>query len=152
MSGLAAALPTFVSAWRGLTARLRDVSSDLPLFALLLVPFGGLAVLAAKVTAAWHTYESVSARILARLLLRVVPQDLLFIAFVGALVLLSRRIRWRLPARPLVLAALYGVFSAAVFVHFVNAGFFMYFGAPLNADLVALVPAMARYAPHVIDA
>lgn len=147
-------VPAFVdSLGRGL----RDLASDLPLLALLQLPLLAFAILSAKTAAAWHVYGAGSKWAFLKLLLRVIPPDLLFLGLAGSLILLSRKIPLRPSRRARMLVftyivVIYGAFALGAVVHFVNAGFFMYFGAPLSADLLALAPAMLRYAPNVVNA
>lgn len=129
--------------------RLRELwlrqSRDLSRFAALQLPLLALDVLLAKAFAARYAYPGAPAPDLFGLLARVAPFDLLLLAGLALVVLASRRVSAPAPARSLALLLLYAGFAVLGSLHFVNAGFFMYFGAPLDADLVLLAPSLWRY-------
>ena len=137
---------------RRFLAAVAEQRQDLPLFAALQVPLLAFNVLLAKALAARHAYPAASAAEFLGRFLRVLPQDVLMLAIVCLAILLARRLRVPSASRPLLLAVIYACFAFGTIVHYVNAGFFIMFGAPLNADLLRLAPAMLGHASKVMTA
>ena len=135
---------------RRLAALLAEQRQDLSFLALVQVPLLAANLLLAKLMAVRHAYPDAPAESFVPRLGRVLSQDLLFLAALWLAILLSRRLRGPARHRAALVALVYVAFALATAVHFVHAGFFMYFGAPLSVDLVALAPDMAAYAGQVI--
>lgn len=135
---------------RRLIALLAQQKDDLSFFALLQVPLLAGNVLVAKLLAARHAYPDAPAGAFLRLVVRVLSWDLGLLALLTVLILLSRRVRPPARLRPLLLAALYLAFVLLTVVHFVNAGFFMFFGAPLTRDLMLLAIPLMGYVTKVV--
>ena len=133
-----------------LRALLAAQKGDLSLFALLQVPLLGLNVLVAKALAARHAYPDSPGGPFLALLVRVLSWDVLLLGIVAALALVSRSVPLPARARGPVLALLYAVFAFLSLFHFVNAGFFMFFGAPLTRDLLLLASPMIGYVTKVV--
>jgi arylsulfatase A-like enzyme len=123
---------------------------DLPLTALLLLAVLAVNTVIAKAMAARFAYPDAPMGWFAGLLFRVLPQDLLLLTLVCLLVLASRRLPGPRVGRPLVLLLLYLVFALAALAKFFHAGFFTYFGAPLNSDMVQLALPMSAYVTKVV--
>lgn len=134
-----------------LIALLSAQKDDLSFFALLQVPLLAVNALAAKSLATAHAYPDAPLRPFLGLLARVLAWDVLFVALAIPVILLSRRVRPPAAVRPVLLAFLYVFFAVLTIFHFVNAGFFMFFGAPLSRDLMLLALPLLAYVTKVVS-
>jgi arylsulfatase A-like enzyme len=135
---------------RRLAALLAAQKDDLSFFALLQVPLLAFNVVAAKALATSHAYPDAPAGAFLRLFARVLPWDIGLLALATLVILASRRARPPVRLRPVFLVLLYLLFIGLTVFHFVNAGFFMFFGAPLTRDLMLLALPLMAYVTKVV--
>jgi arylsulfatase A-like enzyme len=102
----------------------------------------------AKVMAVSHAYPDAPAPRFAAILALALGEDALLTALLaGAALALRPMVAHRGAAAVWAITIAYVALAA---FHYLNAGFYMYFGAPLNRGLLPLAPALLPYAAHVV--